>query len=283
MVLKKIKRKTLLYRSGVEYADFCLNHAEGCSHGCRYPCYAMMMKKRCGIVKDYKEWIKPKIVGNALELLDKEIPKLKDKIGRVFMCFSTDPFMYNQKEIIDLSLKIIKRLNEEGIKVVTVSKGVYPEKLSDTNMYRSDNEYGSTVVSMSESFRKKYEPGASPIKSRIKYLKQLHDKGAKTWVSMEPYPTPNVIKQDIEEILKEISFVDEIVFGKWNYNKIIGSYDQYKSFYNYNALRVMEFCKKNKIKFHIKDGTLNERQLDLDYLNYPVSFRRIVDKLSFQS
>jgi len=40
----------------------------------------MMMKKRCGVIKDYQDWIKPKIVENALELLDKEIPKLKHKI-----------------------------------------------------------------------------------------------------------------------------------------------------------------------------------------------------------
>jgi len=60
--MRKIIRKTLLYKSGVEYADYCINHVEGCSHGCKYPCYAMMMKKRCGIIKNYNDWIKPKIV-----------------------------------------------------------------------------------------------------------------------------------------------------------------------------------------------------------------------------
>ncbi|MEK7375887.1 MAG: radical SAM protein, partial [Candidatus Margulisiibacteriota bacterium] len=73
--MKSIKRKSLLYKSGVEYADYCLNHVEGCSHGCKYPCYAFMMKKRCGVVKTYEEWCQPKIVSNAIELLDEEIPK----------------------------------------------------------------------------------------------------------------------------------------------------------------------------------------------------------------
>ena len=50
MKLKRIERKTLLYKSEVEYADFCLNHVEGCSHGCRYPCYAYNMKRRCGTI-----------------------------------------------------------------------------------------------------------------------------------------------------------------------------------------------------------------------------------------
>ena len=71
--MKKIKRKSLLYKSGVEYADFCLNHVEGCSHGCTFPCYAFNMAKRFGKVKDYSEWIKPKLVENALELLDREM------------------------------------------------------------------------------------------------------------------------------------------------------------------------------------------------------------------
>jgi len=107
MSLGYIQRKSLLYQSGVEYADFCINHVEGCSHGCKYPCYAYMMKKRCGVVKTYEDWCQPKIVSNALELLDKEIPKYKYKIKYVHLCFSTDPFMYNQPEVAELSLKII--------------------------------------------------------------------------------------------------------------------------------------------------------------------------------
>ena len=131
--MEKIYRKSLLYQSGVEYADFCLNHVEGCSHGCKYPCYAYMMKKRCGIIKTYEEWCQPKIVSNALELLDKEIPKYKSKIKYVHMCFSTDPFMYNQDQVGELSLKIIDKLNTSGIRCTVLTKGVYPKELSDRN------------------------------------------------------------------------------------------------------------------------------------------------------
>lgn len=125
--LPEITSKTLLYKSGVEYAAYSLNQALGCAHECNFPCYAMMMKKRCGQVKDYDDWLKPRIVSNALELLDKEIPRLKHKIGYVTMCFATDPFMYKVPEICDLSLKIIERLNRDKIKVVSITKGLYPE------------------------------------------------------------------------------------------------------------------------------------------------------------
>jgi DNA repair photolyase len=256
MKLQEITRKTLLYKSGVEYAGYALNHAEGCSHGCNFPCYAMMLKKRCGKIKDYEDWLKPRIVSNALELLGKEIPKLKHKIGYVFMCFTTDPFMYEVPEINDLSLKIIERLNRDQIKVVSISKGLYPGNLTDKDIYGVDNEYGATIVSLSKSFREKYEPYAATVADRIKALKELHDNGLKTWVSMEPYPTPNIVKQDIDEILEEISFVDKIVFGKWNYNKLISSYKNRKEFFNEAASRVLDFCKIRGIQVHIKEGTI---------------------------
>lgn len=260
--MEKIKRKSLLYKSGVEYADYGLNVAEGCSHGCTYPCYAMMLKKRCGIINNYAEWRTPKIVENAMELLEKEIPKHKKNIKYVFMCFATDPFMYKQKEIIDLSLKVIKRLSNDNIKAVTISKGIYPQELANTDIYGIDNEYGSTIISLSEDFRKKHEPFAAPIKERIKSLKYLHDRGFKTWVSMEPYPTPNFIDQNIEEILNEISFVDKIVFGKWNYNGMTSYFRNYKNFYNDSAYKVIKFCKQNGIECHIKEKTISRDYIE---------------------
>lgn len=259
--LQAITRKTLLYKSGVEYADYGLNHVEGCSHGCTYPCYAMMMKKRCGKVKTYQDWIQPKIVENALELLDKELPKHKHKINQVFLCFSTDPFMYGVTEVEELTLKILERLNKDKIKSILISKGVYPEILANQSMFNSLNEYGSTIVSLSEDFRKKFEPNAAPVDLRIEALKKLHNAGLKTWVSMEPYPTPNVIKQDIREILKKISFVDKIVFGKWNYNRHTSQFLHYRTFYNSMAYEVIRFCSKNSIEVHIKEGTVSLEHL----------------------
>lgn len=255
--MKYIKRKTLLYKSGVEYADFGLNHIEGCSHGCNFPCYAFMMKKRCGVVKTYQEWVEPKIVSNALELLDIELPRLKDKIKCVFLCFSTDPFMYKQPEIERLTLSILEKLNSFNIKATVISKGEFPANLLDIQKFNSDNDYGSTIVSLSEDYRKVWEPGSASIKNRIKTLKRLHDSGLKTWVSMEPYPTPNIIQQDIRKILNEISFVDKIVFGKWNYNKKISEQISYKEFYNSIAGYVLNFCEKHNIEVHIKDGTIS--------------------------
>ncbi|MBI4655596.1 MAG: radical SAM protein [Elusimicrobia bacterium] len=253
--MKTILRKTLLYKSGVEYADFCINHVEGCAHGCVFPCYAMVMKMRCGIIKNYKEWLQPKIVANALELLDKEIPKYKHKIKFVHLCFSTDPFMYKYPEVADLTLNIIERLNKDNIRCVVLTKGIYPKVLVNTQKYGKDNEYGITFVSLDEKFKRRFEPYSASYKDRIKSLKYLHDKGLRTWVSVEPYPTPNLIKQDLKKILGEISFVDKIIFGKLNYNVKSTQFDSNGDFYHDCAETVIEFCRENNIEVHIKYGT----------------------------
>lgn len=250
-----IERKSMLYKTGVEYGDYTMNHVQGCSHGCKYPCYAFLMAKRFGKIHSYEEWCVPVLVSNTLELLDKEIPKLKSKIQSVHLCFTTDPFMYGYPEIADMSLAAIKKLNEAGIKCTALTKGILPIELAQLS---KENEYGITFISLNEEYREKVEPGAAPYRDRLAALKALHEAGCKTWVSIEPYPTPNLIEQDIIELLCAVSFADRIIFGRTNYNKEISSYTNHKAFYNECAKAVIAYCKEHKIAYHIKKGTLTQ-------------------------
>lgn len=250
-----IQRKSLLYKTGVEYGDYTINHVQGCAHGCKYPCYAMMMAKRFGKIKSYEEWCEPKLVENAIEILRKEIPKIKDRIKSVQLCFTTDPFMYGFPEVTDLSLKIIQLLNNSGIKCTALTKGTLPEQLKDFSI---ENEYGISLISLDENFRRKMEPNAAPYAERIVALRKLHDAGCKTWVSIEPYPTPNIIEQDYNKILETIGFVDKIIFGRLNYNKDVTAYKQHKEFFNSLANQTIDFCNKHGINYHIKSGTISD-------------------------
>lgn len=249
-----IQRKSMLYVTGVEYGDYTMNHVQGCSHGCKYPCYAFMMKKRFGQIKSYEQWMRPYLVSNTIELLTKEIPKLKNKINIVQLCFTTDPFMYGYDEIKEMSLKAIELLNSNDIKCSVLTKGILPSELVD---FSTENEYGITLVSLDEDFRKRMEPYTAPYVERIQALRDLHDLGFKTWVSIEPYPTPNIFEQDLVEILNKIDFVDKIIFGRLNYNKEVSNYKEYKFFYDDMALKVIEFCNINNIQYHIKNGTIS--------------------------
>ena len=253
--MKTIRRKSMLYQTGVEYGDYTMNHVQGCAHGCKYPCYAYLMKKRFGQIKSYEEWLQPKLVSNTLELLDKEIPRLKDKIQSVQLCFTTDPFMYGYDDVKEMSLAAIKKLNAAGIKCTALTKGILPSKLAELS---KENEYGITLISLNEEYRKQMEPGAAPYTERLAALKALHDAGCKTWVSIEPYPTPNMIEQDLNEILEAVVFTDRIIFGRTNYSKVANAFVNHRHFYNECAKTVIAFCEDKGIAYHIKNKTITE-------------------------
>lgn len=253
--MKTITRKTMLYQTGVEYGDYTMNHAQGCAHGCKFPCYAFLMKKRFGQIKDYEEWLEPCLVSNTLELLDREIPRLRDKIQSVQLCFTTDPFMNGYPEVGAMSIAAIRKLNNAGIRCTTLTKGILPLELAQLS---PENEHGITLISLDESYREKMEPGAAPYADRLAALRALHDAGCRTWVSIEPYPTPNLIEQDLQNILDAVRFVDKIIFGRTNYCKEVSAYEQHKSFYNRLAAQVTEFCEQHGIQYHIKEKTITE-------------------------
>jgi len=248
-----ITRKSMLYKTGVEYGDYTMNHVQGCAHGCLYPCYAFLMARRFGRAASYEAWVEPYLISNTLELLRAEIPRLKSKITSVHLSFTTDPFMYEYDEISKMSLDAIKLLNDSGVPCTVLTKGLLPIALTELS---KNNMYGITLISLNEEYRRRIEPGAAPYSARVAALKALHDAGCKTWVSIEPYPTPNLIEQNLTEILNAVSFVDKIIFGRTNYSKEVSAYKDHKKFFNRQARTVIEFCEANGIAYHIKDGTL---------------------------
>ncbi len=165
--------------------------------------------------------------------------------------------MYEFDEIAKMSKDAIRLLNLNGIKCTVLTKGILPLELGYKKNYSMDNEYGITLISLDEKYREKMEPYAAPYQQRIDALKALHDSGCKTWISMEPYPTPNLIDQDINELLEAVSFTDKIIFGRTNYCKEVSlGYPQHKHFYNEKAKQVIDFCEKNKIDSYIKEKTI---------------------------
>ena len=259
---RTIERKKLIYETKVEYVKYALNHIKGCAHGCSY-CYAYRDCRRYNQVKDRADWTNFKIVINALDILKKELPRWKDKIGKDFihLCFTTDPFMYDKNtnnlftEVELLTLHIIKLINDHGLRAETLTKGFYPNGIIDFNL-STKNSYGITLSSLDEQFRLKYEGDSAPYKRRIDSLRMLHQYGLETWVSIEPYPTPNLVQQNLQELLDSVDFVDRIVFGRMNYVPEVTNYYGSTLFYHECALEVAIFCIESGKDYHIKKGTI---------------------------
>lgn len=253
--MEKVERKTMLYKTGVEYGDYTINPFIGCAHGCSYPCYAYMMSHRFGKAKSLDEWCKFQLCENAISIVQEELKKKYKDIKSVQLCFSTDPFMYNHPEVAKISIALIQEVNKYNIPCYILTKGILPKELAELSKI---NFYGITYVSYKEEFKEKYEKYAAPLKERLASLKYLSDHGCKTWVSVEPYPTPNIIEQDLNILLNNIAFANKIVFGRLHYNKIVSAYKEYQVYYNECAQLVVSFCENNMIDYHIKKKTISE-------------------------
>jgi DNA repair photolyase len=244
--LEPVRRKSLLYRSGLGF--HCVNHVLGCSHGCRYPCYAFLMARSHGRVRDHADWCRPRVVGNAIDLLDHEMRHKRTLPRRVHLCLTTDPFMTGHPEIEALSLAIIERLNQSRISVSVLTKGPLPAVLADRRRFPCDNTYGISLVSVDEAFRQEWEPGASPVADRIAALRELHEGGRRTLAHMEPYPTPGIFEQDLDEVLASVEFVDELYFSGWNYNSRVSGERGARAFYARASDVVRQFCTRQRIE-----------------------------------
>ncbi len=243
--METVRRKSLLYRSGLGF--WCANHVQGCAHGCRYPCYAYSMAKRYGRVRDRAEWRRPRLVENALELLARELGGKRRKPDAVHLCLTTDPFMVGHPEVGSLSLALIELLNAHGVRASVLTKGVLPAALGE-RPFRRDNTLGISLVSLDEGFRQRFEPGAAPYAERITALRRLHEAGCRTLVHVEPYPTSNIVRQDVQPLLEQVAFVDELYFGGWNYSALPSRSPDRDRFYREQGRLVRAFCRERRIR-----------------------------------
>jgi len=249
ILMETITRKSLLYKSGLGF--YAINHVLGCHHGCRYPCYAYMMAEHHGRVKSYDEWCTPRLVINAYELLRRELHRARNKPDCIHLCLSTDPFMTGYPEVTDMSLRLIELINSHGIECSVLTKGMLPIDLIDRDRFPANNRHGISLVSLNEEFRRKWEPNSATYADRIAALRVLHLNGCETYVHIEPYPTPVVIKQNLDDLLKTVDFVDHLYFGGWNYNPQAGDVRHFQQFYRDQAMLVVRFCSERNIRYDL--------------------------------
>ena len=213
-----------------------------------------MIFNRHGRVRDYAEWCQPRIVTNALQLLDRELKKKRQLPDRVHLCLSTDPFMVGYPDVQAMSLAIIERLNEAGIACSVLTKGILPGDLADQARFPVANTHGISLVSLDEGFRRQWEPGAAPYGDRIAALRRTHEAGRRTLVHIEPYPTSNIIEQDLRVMLEAVAFADHVFFGGWNYTRRVSGYSGAGAFYREQAAIVRRFCEMRGIECEVTQG-----------------------------
>lgn len=180
------------------------------------------------------------------------------------MCNSGEYYDENCNSVYGTAICVAKKLNEASQK--------YPNK--DIHIFLNDIDSpkiehlkeilpdGSNNfklhVSCEDANDLLRKPGSQLmwLNDRLASLQRLHELKKKTWISMEPYPTPNLIEQDLTQNLNAVSFTDKIIFGRTNYCKEFIAYKTNKDFYNEKAMEVINFCKEHNINYRIKEKAI---------------------------
>jgi DNA repair photolyase len=205
MIVREIYARNILSRSKV--FDYVVNPYIGCQHGCTY-CYARFMKRFTGHKEPWGEFVDVKI--NAPDLLQREIEKMPP--GRVWVSGVCDPYQPLEKtyELTKKCLEILVR-HDWPITIQTKSSLV----LRDVNLFRgTDNiEVGLSVTTGDEGVRRLFEPGAPPIKERIKALDELHLASVRTFAMVAP------MLPKAEELATTLrGKVDYVLIDRMNYH-----------------------------------------------------------------
>lgn len=196
-----------------EYARLACNPYRGCGHKCIY-CYVPLILKISR--DDFDNKVIPR--KNFINLLQKDLRKYEaaDIKEQVLLSFTSDP--YNHLDVnLCLTRQVIKNIQAFGMSVCTLTKGG-SRALRDIDLFRPGlDSFASTLTTLNNQQSLKWEAGAALPQDRIDTLKEFHNAGILTWVSLEPvYDT----KATLEIIRQTHEFVDLYKVGKINYHKI---------------------------------------------------------------
>lgn len=178
MITREITAKSILSKSQIH--DYVVNPYVGCAHGCRH-CYAAFMKRFTGHREPWGEFVDIKV--NAPELLAKEIRK--KPVGRVWVSGVCDPYQAAEKKY-ELTRRCLEVLLGHQWPVTIQTKSALVLRDIEILGQFEDLEVGFSVTTADDRIRKLFEPGASPIRERIRALDALHSRGIRTYAMIAP-------------------------------------------------------------------------------------------------
>jgi DNA repair photolyase len=254
-VFEALKNCTFIYApkgQAGEYAARACNPYRGCGHGCNY-CYVPLILHMKRPEFDAGAIPRP----DFLHHLRKDAVKYQAAgyTGQVMLSFTTDPYHPGDTT---LTRQTLQCLQEHGMAVCTLTKGG-TRALSDLDLFRpSRDAFASTLTSLDDAFSLKWERAAALPGDRIQALREFHDRGIYTWVSLEPTLD---CESSLEIVRRTHEFVDLFKVGKANY---LGEYGKRIDWKNYTE-RMVELCAKLGVTHYIKKDL--QQHLPPDYVN----------------
>lgn len=181
MLVREIRAKSVLTKSNIPGADYCLNPYVGCTHACRY-CYARFMTKYRDLDEPWGEFVDVKV--NAAEVLRRQLERRRKTGGSVLVGTVTDAYQPLEREL-GLTRAVLAALVGEGFDVGVLTKSDLVAR--DVDVLRElGGAVEMTITSLDDGVRAAFEPGAPPPARRLAALRILRDNGVRTSVSVGP-------------------------------------------------------------------------------------------------
>jgi len=181
MKINIIQCKTLLTKSRLPEADYCINPYIGCLQGCIY-CYSRFMKRFTGHLERWGEFVDVKI--NASEILERELSR-NPKRGVVLLGSVTDAYQPIERRY-KITRDILRVLLKYNFPISILTKSDLVIRDIDLLKQFSDCEVGLTITTLDEQIAKDFEPRSSSPQRRLKSLEILHDSGIRTYGFIGP-------------------------------------------------------------------------------------------------
>jgi DNA repair photolyase len=162
--------------------DYSLNPYSGCAFGCTY-CYAAFFARDNEQRENWGYWVNVK--ENALALLQKFRKKpLIDKT--IYLSSVTDPYQPIEKklELTRSILKELKTYHKPRLVIQTRS----PLSTRDIDLFNQFEhiQVNMTITTDSERVRKIFEPLCPGNKMRLEAIKEIHNAGVQTCITITP-------------------------------------------------------------------------------------------------
>ena len=166
--------------------DFTLNPYSGCSFGCTY-CYAAFFSRTKKGRDTWGKWVNVK--ENAVERMDRRRHgSLDGKL--IYMSSVTDPYQPVEREL-NLTRKVLEIMAERH-KPKLVVQTRSPDVVRDCDLFSQIEANGGrvqvnmTVTTDDDDVRRTFEPFCPSNMVRLKAIREVHDAGVESCITMTP-------------------------------------------------------------------------------------------------
>jgi len=160
----------------------------------------------------------------VLRQLEAEAHKYTDSKDRVLLSFTSDPYQ-PAEDHYKMTRGAIRILTDHSVPWQVLTKGGV-RACRDFDIFIAGGGYFATsLVFTEDSSRREWEPAAASVESRLEAIRQAHEAGIRTWVSVEPVIDP---KQALSLIENNSGIVDAWKIGKLNHHPAAAQVDWQK-------------------------------------------------------